>query len=216
MVNVYNTWDEANATNEFCVNKNSCLDILADCYNDTRRPTKFCKCPIGFKINADKQCGKEFNKKKFLMKYFVIIEAIKGQLLSPLDSNSSSYGECGYCEDNNAACINAGKQRTCWCRAGYNKIGNQCGKKMIKNIFVFFLKYLKILVKQNTKPLIIFPNSNDLQSHDFTNDCNNERNNMINNKLCVCSPGYKFIAKDVPCGNEDFKEIYCFFKSVFL
>jgi len=72
------------------------------------------------------------------MKYFVIIEAIKFELLSPLDSNQTSYSECGYCADKNAACIKAGKQTTCWCRAGYNKSGNQCGKKMIKNIFCFF------------------------------------------------------------------------------
>jgi len=83
------------------------------------------------------------------MKYLVIIEAIKGQLLSPLDSAPSSYGECGYCEDNNAACIKAGNQRTCWCRAGYVKDGNQCGEKMIKNIL--FVNIFKNFSKTKSK-----------------------------------------------------------------
>jgi len=45
-----------------------------------------------------------------------------------LDSLTPNYGPCGVCTDNNAACIQAGGQRTCWCRSGYVKNGDKCGK----------------------------------------------------------------------------------------
>jgi len=82
-----------------------------------------------------------------------------------------------------------------------------------------FLKYLKILEKeQRTKPLIIFPNSNDLSQHDFKLACTNELNetNQIKNALCVCAPGYELIAKDRPCGKKIFEEIFFFQIDIFI
>lgn len=60
--------------------------------------------------------------------FFDHIEAIQGQYLSPIETNVAQYGECGTCADSHAACMKAADQRTCWCRAGYVKNGDKCGK----------------------------------------------------------------------------------------
>jgi hypothetical protein len=46
----------------------------------------------------------------------------------------------------------------------------------------------------------------DIELNDFTSDCSSYPNgtNEIKNKLCVCSPGYKFINKNAPCGKKTF------------
>jgi len=138
LVNIYKTWNEANAATALCIDAGSCIDVLAECYHDPANPSsKFCKCPIGYNTIENKKCGKRNLKKKFffrfLIEYFVIIEIVESEPLSPLDSkpDNNNYGECGYCKDDNAACISAANQRTCWCRSGYVKRNNKCGKKMI-------------------------------------------------------------------------------------
>ncbi|CAF0909261.1 unnamed protein product [Rotaria sordida] len=168
LVKIYNNWSDANREQALCVDDNSCIDIVAKCIAGPQNvTTKFCKCPFGYKVDdKHEQC-----------------ERILGTLLSPLDSPVSNYGECGSCQDINAACIQAADQITCWCRFGYIKKNNACEKE------------------SNRKPLVIFPNSNDLNLHDFTNNCTSGSNNEheTNNKLCVCAPGYEFITKDQSC-----------------
>jgi hypothetical protein len=55
------------------------------------------------------------------------------------------------------------------------------------------------------KSLVIFPNANDVNHHDFTSGCKDKFN--ISNGLCGCSPHYKFVAKDQPCGKKISKYI---------
>ena len=79
--------------------------------------------------------------------------------------------------------------------------------KMVINVVSRF--YLEIFLKfmsnkeQRIKSLIIFPNLNDLNLHDFTNNCANKSNGttQTDNRLCVCAPDYQFVAKDQACGN---------------
>ncbi|UJR32135.1 hypothetical protein I4U23_019603 [Adineta vaga] len=107
-------------------------------------------------------------------------EPIKTSLLSPLNSLQTSYPECGVCEDNNAVCINI-TQTTCWCRAGYVKNNNKC--------------------ERSTNSLMIFPNTYDLNTNDFTSNCANQSNGQyqVDNKLCACAAEYKFDTKDRSC-----------------
>ena len=56
-----------------------------------------------------------------------MIEPDESSLLSPLESFASVYPRCGFCRDDNAACMKADNQTTCWCRAGYGKAGDRCG-----------------------------------------------------------------------------------------
>lgn len=80
------------------------------------------------------------------MIYFILCiysELVVSSLLSPLDQDVSNYGECGGCQDQNAACITAGDETTCWCRSGYQKRSNKCGMLILinivdlKNMFLF-------------------------------------------------------------------------------
>jgi hypothetical protein len=50
--------------------------------------------------------------------------------------------------------------------------------------------------RPRTKPLVIFPNAEDVALHDFTGSCNGQ----VNSGLCVCPPGQEFVAKDQACG----------------
>ena len=43
--------------------------------------------------------------------------------IKPLPANP-----CGKCRVENAVCANVADQTTCWCQAGFNNTGNQCGK----------------------------------------------------------------------------------------
>jgi hypothetical protein len=86
------------------------LTIVNDAVIDLQR-LKYCNCFI----------------------FLDIIEPIEGQYLSPLDEKlPANYTECGTCKDENAVCISATGQRTCWCRAGYEKRGDKCGKSWIR------------------------------------------------------------------------------------
>jgi hypothetical protein len=69
LVNVYANSNEANASNAFCIDQGSCLEILAECRNDSGQPTmKFCQCPIGYRIVDNKRCGKKFSDR---IQYFL-------------------------------------------------------------------------------------------------------------------------------------------------
>lgn len=74
----------------------------------------------------------EEKKKKpvilILVYFFMILVPIKSSLLSPINSILSTYPPCGSCNADNAACISVAGKRTCWCRAGYFKNGDKCGK----------------------------------------------------------------------------------------
>ncbi|CAF3513440.1 unnamed protein product [Rotaria socialis] len=109
-------------------------------------------------------------------------ELIVSSLLSPLETLVSNYGECGSCADDNAVCAKAADETTCWCRVSYEKKNNNCEK-------------------QATKPLLIFPNANDVNLHDFAANCiaGNNETTIVDNKLCVCAPGYEFVANDQTC-----------------
>ncbi|CAF0949210.1 unnamed protein product [Adineta ricciae] len=111
LVKIYSTWADANASNAFCSDDASCIDLIAKCFNDTQHPTaKFCKCPYGYEVkNNNEKC-----------------EPIQISALSPLNTVQSNYAECGVCEDKNAVCIRAATQTTCWCQAGYKKENNRC------------------------------------------------------------------------------------------
>ncbi|CAF4961111.1 unnamed protein product, partial [Rotaria sp. Silwood1] len=168
LVNIFNTWSDANVQGAICYDDNSCIDIIANCIPISPNSTnKFCRCPIGYNvIDNNTRC-----------------EPIRSTLLSPLDSLISNYSTCGVCEDINALCIKAADQITCWCRFGYIKQNNQCVRE------------------QNRKPLIIYPNSIDLNLHNFADGCTNENNdtNEINNNLCVCASGYEFVTRYQSC-----------------
>ena len=60
IIKIYNNWTEANSANEFCIDDNSCYDILATCqFGPTGSTTKFCKCPPGYRIqDENRRCGK--------------------------------------------------------------------------------------------------------------------------------------------------------------
>ena len=60
-----------------------------------------------------------------------LLDIIENPLLSPGIFQASDYRSCGYCPDDNAACIRAANQTTCWCRAGYEKFGDRCGQLML-------------------------------------------------------------------------------------
>lgn len=55
------------------------------------------------------------------------IESIDNDQLSPLDTVVTDYKPCGYCLDEDAACMKAANRTTCWCRAGYGRVASQCG-----------------------------------------------------------------------------------------
>lgn len=57
-----------------------------------------------------------------------VLELVESPYFSPLTEPVSDYGECGTCKDSNAVCMTAAGARTCWCRAGYRKENDQCGK----------------------------------------------------------------------------------------
>lgn len=44
---------------------------------------------------------------------------------------------CIFCKDNNAVCANVGTKATCWCRAGYDKIGDECRMYYLFNFILF-------------------------------------------------------------------------------
>ncbi|CAM4777103.1 unnamed protein product [Rotaria magnacalcarata] len=107
---------------------------------------------------------------------------IVSSLLSPLETVVSNYGECGSCAADNAVCAKAADETTCWCRVSYEKNNNNCEKR-------------------TKKPLIIFPNENDVNLHNFAASCiaGNNETNIVENKLCVCAPGYEFVTTNQTC-----------------
>ncbi len=68
------------------------------------------------------------------MNFFLEIDPQKSPLFSPLNEPQTNYVPCALCDDRNAACIQAAQETTCWCRAGYRKENDRCGKKRIENI----------------------------------------------------------------------------------
>ena len=62
----------------------------------------------------------------WLTKYTLVV-ARKTQLLSPVNAPPlNNNATCVYCGDDNAVCVNISDQGSCWCRAGYDKISDQC------------------------------------------------------------------------------------------
>jgi hypothetical protein len=74
---------------------------------------------------------------------------------------------------------------------------------MIKKILNYFQKFSE-KKEQRIQSLIIFPNSNDLNLHNFAHDCVTKSNgtNQINNRLCTCAPYYQFVLQNQSCGNH--------------
>ena len=58
---------------------------------------------------------------------------------------------------------------------------------------------------------MIFPNANDVNLHDFSGSCTagNNETTVVENKLCVCAPGYEFVTKDQTCGNKILQKALC-------
>ena len=59
LVRVYDSWSQANATNQTCWDSNACIDVRASCVNATRFiADRYCKCPEGYRADeTNMRCG---------------------------------------------------------------------------------------------------------------------------------------------------------------
>jgi hypothetical protein len=80
--------------------------------------------------------------------FFFLLDIIENTLLSPGVFQASNYRPCGYCADDNAACVRAANQTTCWCRAGYEKFGDRCGQLLTEK--TRFESYLAVFSRSQS------------------------------------------------------------------
>ncbi|CAF3000410.1 unnamed protein product [Rotaria socialis] len=167
LARLYLNWAQANESKDFCYNDDSCLNILATCRNDGNRMEKFCQCPPNGYTT-------DFNNQKCI--------ANEIERLSPMNEQTSTDNTtCVFCKDNNAVCANVGNKDTCWCRAGYDKVGNEC---------------------QNIRYKFIFPTAMDSAQHSFSSTCSiNGSIESVQDSLCSCAAYQEYDAATRRCKN---------------
>ncbi|CAF1080374.1 unnamed protein product [Rotaria sordida] len=99
--------------------------------------------------------------------------------LSP-STTSLPNDDCGTCRDELAVCVHVGNQTTCWCQAGLINTNDRCER--------YHLNF-------------VFPNEYDINQHQYTLNCSSYDNDtkIVQNGLCICKPGYKFVDARSPC-----------------
>ncbi|CAM4776996.1 unnamed protein product [Rotaria magnacalcarata] len=167
LARLYPNWEQANENKDFCYNNYSCLNLLATCRNDGNHTERFCQCPPNGYTS-------DFNNQKCI--------ANEIERLSPMNEQTSTDSTtCVFCKDNNAVCTNVSTKDTCWCRAGYDKVENEC-----KNIRYKF----------------IFPTTTDSMQHSFSSGCSiNESRVSVQDSLCSCAAYQEYDAATRHCKN---------------